>query len=343
MPDSERLRAVLLATAIGDAIGLPFEGLAPAAVERRRARLGLEGEALDHSLVGRHGMISDDTEHACLTVLAWHDAGGDVDAFGPALARRLRWWLLALPPATGLATGRAIVRLWLGWPPERSGGDSAGNGPLMRAPVLGLLARDDAELCLLVRSSTRMTHRDARAEAAALLLARWLRGRALDDLLDTLDDDALRERSALAAALARAGASVAELRASLGFEAGVSGFVGDTLPALIFCVLRWPGDAAAAIEAALRLGGDTDSVAALVAALVVGRGAALPHAWLAGVIDRPLGVAWIERLVAAVAARRRPPRLAFAACLVRNLAMLAIVLAHGFGRLLRGEARRLAA
>lgn len=186
-----------------------------------------------------------------------------------------------------------------------------------------------------MRISTRITHRDPRAEASALLLARWARGHATDELIEALDDVALRERCARAAALARAGASEAELRVGLGFESGVSGFVGDTLPAVIFCVLRRPEDARAAIDAALCLGGDTDSVAALVAALAVARGAALPRAWLSGLHDRPLGVAWIERCVDALAEGRRPPRLAFAACLARNLAMLCIVLAHGFVRLVR--------
>ena len=53
----DRFRGVLLGTAVGDALGLPAEGLSRARVERMfRGRWR-------HRLVGRRGMISDDTEH----------------------------------------------------------------------------------------------------------------------------------------------------------------------------------------------------------------------------------------------------------------------------------------
>ena len=57
----DRILGVLLGTAVGDAIGLPFEGLSPARVARRLSR-----GPLNHSLVFGRGMISDDTEHVCM-------------------------------------------------------------------------------------------------------------------------------------------------------------------------------------------------------------------------------------------------------------------------------------
>jgi hypothetical protein len=44
------------------------------------------------------------------------------------LARRLRGWLAAMPAAVGFGTLRAILKLWMGFPPSRSGVRSAGNG-----------------------------------------------------------------------------------------------------------------------------------------------------------------------------------------------------------------------
>ncbi|TVS08433.1 MAG: hypothetical protein EA424_28605 [Planctomycetaceae bacterium] len=46
---------------------------------------------------------------------------------------------LGLPAGVGMATARACLKLWLGFPPKRSGVDSAGNGPAMGKAVLGRL------------------------------------------------------------------------------------------------------------------------------------------------------------------------------------------------------------
>lgn len=335
-----------MGTAIGDAIGLPYEGLSPARVERRIARQGL----LRHSLVFGRGMISDDTEHACMVARALVISQGEPVRFRRALAWRLRWWLLALPPATGLATARGILRLWLGWSPERSGVDSAGNGPMMRAALIGAFAREDRELLKLIAASTRITHRDPRAEQAALAIARFARSpqsrQSPADVIAQIDDLELRARARQALAAALDGASLADFRATLGFARGVTGFVNDTLPAVVYCWLRWPDDPRAAIEAAIRLGGDTDTVAAIVGALAGARlgAAALPHDWIAGIRDWPVNVALLHRLADALVDPRVDPRSSVArtprprvlASVVRNLALLGVVLGHalarGFGR-----------
>lgn len=52
----EALQGRVLGTAAGDAVGLPFEKLSRAAVARLMAL------PLEHSLVARRGLVSDDTE-----------------------------------------------------------------------------------------------------------------------------------------------------------------------------------------------------------------------------------------------------------------------------------------
>lgn len=329
----DRILGILLGTAVGDALGLPYEGLPPARVARRLARHG----GLRHSLVGGRGMLSDDTEHACLTAYALWASGGQPLVFGRQLARRLRWWLLALPPAVGLATARGIVRLWLGWSPARSGVRSAGNGPLMRAPVVGVVARDDAHLVELVAVSTRMTHGDPRAEQAAIAIARLARATMNPaDVVGAIEDPELRARTGRALTAAHAGADLEGLAAELGFGRGASGFVNDTLPAVVFCGQRWSHEPAAAIEAAIRLGGDTDTIAALVGALAGASAgpAAFPAAWLAGIHDWPLTLASIHRLAHALAHGEAPPRPRPLAALPRNLLLFLIVLGHALGRAL---------
>src|SRR5436190_5264703 len=95
----DKLAGLLLGTAVGDAIGLPFEGLSPQRVARR-----LRNRTLGHSLLLGRGLTSDDTEHACLVAQSLLEHPADPAAFRQALARRLRWWLAGIPAGVGLAT-----------------------------------------------------------------------------------------------------------------------------------------------------------------------------------------------------------------------------------------------
>src|SRR5688500_12807521 len=99
----DRITGCLLGGAVGDAIGLPWEGLGRAQVE---ARVG--AGPLRHALVCGRGMISDDTEHACMTAQALLAARGDPRRFARSLAWRLRGWLLGLPASVGWGTLRAL-------------------------------------------------------------------------------------------------------------------------------------------------------------------------------------------------------------------------------------------
>lgn len=66
---------ILLGTAVGDALGLPAEGLSPS-----RQRKWWPGPLRHRFLFGR-GMVSDDTEHAFMTAQALLAAQGDVEKF----------------------------------------------------------------------------------------------------------------------------------------------------------------------------------------------------------------------------------------------------------------------
>lgn len=148
-----RLAGILLGTAVGDALGLPAEGLTP----RRRRRL-FPGSWRHRFLLG-HGMISDDTEHALLVAQSLLNSPADPAAFQRNLARHLRWWFLGLPAGIGLATARACVKLCMGFPPNRSGVFSAGNGPAMRTAIIGgYFCGNPTAVEAFVRSSTEITH-----------------------------------------------------------------------------------------------------------------------------------------------------------------------------------------
>jgi ADP-ribosylglycohydrolase len=346
LPDREAyIVGCILGTAIGDAVGLCAEGMS----RRRLTRFypDLDGP---HFLFGR-GMTSDDTEHTCMLAQALLVSGGDVNRFARRLAWRMRFWLLGLPAGIGRATLRAILKLWLGFPPDKSGVFSAGNGPSMRSALLGVCFGDDPQkLQDHVRASTRLTHTDPKAEHGALAVAlaahhaacgrvdpgsfcRALRERLRTDAAEFMT---LVER---AAAGAEVGTSTEAFAESLGLTWGVSGYTYHTVPVALHAWMRHPQDFRAAVRAVVRCGGDTDSTGAITGAIVgagVGQ-AGIPTDWLARLWEWPRSVAWMERLGRELSQAGGNPRpalwLNLPGLLVRNLAFFVLVLIHAARRL----------
>ena len=339
----------LLGTAVGDALGLPCEGLS----RRRQLRMF---PAIDrYRLVFGHGMCSDDTDHACMVAQAVAVSGGDPRRFASSLGWRLRFWLLGLPAGVGFATLRSILKLWLFFPPQFSGVVSAGNGPAMRSALLGVcFGHDDAALIQHVAAGTGITHRDPKAECGALAVAlaarSAMRGESAGEFLAHLRRflspfaDAGRELLRLAeqaAASAARGEATTVFADSIGCSRAVSGYMYHSVPVALHAWFLFPRDLPDALQAVIRCGGDTDTIAAITGA-VVGSGVGkegIPAGWLAGLWDWPRGARWIE-LVAERAveasSQRRPSGALYIApwwLLLRNFAFLLIVLAHGFRRL----------
>jgi len=351
----DSIAGAILGTAVGDALGLPREGLS-----RRRAER-LFGSELRHRFIFGRGMVSDDTEHTCFVGQALLKAPDDSDAFARALAWQLRLWLLGLPAGIGSATLRATLRLWLGFPPGRSGVWSAGAGPAMRAPLLGVCIGGDAErLHDFVRASSLLTHRDPRAEEAAMLIALAAHHGSmhgpegvdasgfLDAAMDALagrDEELSKILSVLGRHLA-AGSGADEPAAELGLELGVGGYAYHVAPMAVFCWLRWPDDFRRALTELILLGGDTDTTGAVlggIAGATVGA-SGIPAEWIDGLFEWPRSVGWMRRLAerladglptdGAATQRQAPLRTFWPGLLPRNLLFLTTVLLHGFRRLL---------
>jgi ADP-ribosylglycohydrolase len=337
----------ILGTAVGDALGLPYENLS----RRRGVRLLGEPDRY-HFLFGR-GMTSDDTEHTCLVAQSLIVSAGQPDRFARDLARRLRWWLLGLPAGIGRATLLASIKLWLGFGPKGSGIFSAGNGPAMRCAVLGASVEDPQLLRTLVGIAARITHTDPKAEHGALVVAlaaslarsqphidgtffleglrKWLPEESASQLL-TLLERAVRSVAA--------GESTPEFAAAQGWGRRVTGYVNQTVPVAIHAWLRYPRDFRSAVTQVIRCGGDTDTTAAIVGGIVgaaVGK-EGIPPEWLAGLVEWPRTVHWMEQLgerLAEVMRSGQPgkaPRVSVAGLLGRNGVFFLVVLAHVFRR-----------
>ncbi len=308
---ADRLYGCLMGTALGDSLGLPMEGLAP----RRANRLF--PEPLRQRLLPGQGVTSDDTAQTIFVLQSLWDADGDVAVFEAALARRLRRWFLWLPPGIGLSTAKACVRLALGFGPRRSGVPSAGNGAAMRSAVIGCFyVGDEALRVAFTEASARITHTDPRAIEGAQLVALAAACSA------TGQHEGFEERARPLAP---------EWERIVGHDAperGVSGFVLHTVPAALACWLRHPTDLRGAIEDAVALGGDTDTVAAIVGGIV---GAAPEHGGVPDEWLRWVGWprhAWLRELSRGPVAGPSWPAMA-----AQHALTLPVVLAHGFRRM----------
>ena len=347
MTNTDSAISCLLGMAVGDALGLPYEGL----TARRAARL--LGPPDRYRLLLGHGLVSDDTEHACLTLQALAASAGREPDFAKALARQLKRWLLLVPPGAGLATSRAAFKLLLGFPPRSSGVRSAGNGPAMRSTILGAVISDPHQLDAAVRISTRMTHTDPRAEYGALVIAHAVRffrqhTNASDFVeqvrrrLPNPDAAELIDRIESAARSAANGESTVVYAARRWGQRGIGGYMLDTVEGVLHACFRHPDDYESAVQALICCGGDADTTAAIAGGIIgarVGR-QGIPAAWLAHLKDWPRTVRWMEQLAeSAVRAvesgvHQRWLRLPIYGLLPRNLLFLTVVLFHGFRRLL---------
>ncbi|NYH52677.1 ADP-ribosylglycohydrolase [Nocardiopsis arvandica] len=312
----DRVVGVLLGSACGDALGVPYE-FGPRLAEDRVPEMAGGG-------LGPYepGEYSDDTQMAVCIARALRDHGDPVSA--EALRRTadafLRWandgasdignqtaWVMR---RSGHALGRPEVAEVM----ERAAADrfadgvpSAGNGSLMRTGPLALAYPDDPRgLAVAADRYSRLTHGDPLASEACVLWCEGIRyAVAHADLsgvragLDLLPRD---RRGVWAAWL-----DEAEERPPHAFSP--NGFVVRALQAAWSAVVR--GDFTTALRAAVRAGDDTDTVAAIAGALLGARwgASAIPREYLDAVHGWPgYRADGLSELALGVAGRRAGKR-----------------------------------
>jgi len=243
-----RLFESLLGTTIGDSLGLPYEGLTPG-----RAKRLLRGDIRPRLWFGR-SFVSDDTLQSIFVLQSLHACQGDVNKFQIELGKRLRTWFLAIPPGIGKSTILACGKLVLGVLPSRAGVDSGGNGAAMRSAIIGHWFADDRKKRIQFTEAgakVTHTHTDAVLGAQVVSLAASL---AAKGELSTLIDWVKAEFPEWPIEYPRN-------------ERGPSGYVVETVNAVIDICSKSPS-VIEGIHSAILLGGDTDSVAAIVGGIL---------------------------------------------------------------------------
>lgn len=299
----DRAEAALAGVALGDALGMPAQTLARAAIRARYGRIaGLVAPFADHPV--SHGLIAgavtDDTEQTLLLARHLIDRGGRAEprAWGQAL---LDWEAdvraRGLCDLLGPSSKAALEALEAGADPAATGQRGTTNGAAMRIVPVGIMTPPDpGPLAAAVAAAAQVTHatREAIAAAAAvaMVVSRGIDGAGFDDALP----DAL----AAARAGATLGAPVGEAdmagrieaalalkdEATLAEQIGTSVASRDSVACAFGIVRLAGGDPWRAAILAANIGDDTDTIGSIacgMAAACAGM-AALPPDPLAQVI-----------------------------------------------------------
>lgn len=133
---------------------------------------------------------------------------------------------------------------------------------------------------------------------------------------------------------------IGELLSRLGGkpERGISGYVFQTVPAVILAGLRNDWNFKTTVAEIIEAGGDTDTTAAIAGALcgAFGSRPGIPGDWIGGMKEWPVDIGRLPSLARALV-HHTPLRIRARwspVLLLRNLVFLAVVLVHGFGRMI---------
>ena len=224
----------------------------------------------------------------------------------------------------------------------------------MRSAILGVCFRDRWQVFRgLVRSATRITHTDPKAEWAAYAVALAASHSSLGQISPQGFQAALSlalgaEAREFLTLIAAAAASVERnepttaFATSLGQQDGVSGYCFHSVPVALHAWLSWTRDFRMAVLGVVRCGGDTDTTAAKVGA-IAGAGcgeAGIPRERVAGLFEWLRSAAYLRelgnRLPGAVCRERPVPvsGVPFLAVLVRNAFFAFVVIGHIVRRML---------
>lgn len=210
--------------------------------------------ALSASLIEKQGF---DPEHIAQSYLDWYNTGNT--------------------RGIGNTTATAMEHLKLGANYQESGlkyfnnRPAAGNGTAMRAAPIGLYYRNDLNKLLEVAMvDASITHNAlepkmgsvAVALATALLANGNDKDQILSEVIDILPNSSVKEKLQLVVSLLEDSTAPAQALAQI----GSSGYVVETIGAAFYCVAA-TNNFKDAVIMAVKAGGDTDTVAAIVGAL----------------------------------------------------------------------------
>lgn len=305
-PQANRITGSLLALALGDACGAPYEG-------------GVLERLLWRCISMRNGQLrwTDDTQMTLDVVASLLQCGAlDQDDLAARFARSYRW-----SRGYGPGAARTLKRIRAGepWPTAARAvyaEGSHGNGGAMRAPAIGLYFAADGldAVAAAAEAAALVTHAHPLAREGAVLIAQatalTLQGASASALLRELAARArsatYAQRLAAAAAWLTSGREVSAAEVAKQLGNGVAAV--DSCVTAIYLAARFQDRSITELlDFTRQVGGDVDTIGAMAAAIW---GAAhgldaLPPERLQTLEDYPRLHAVAGAFAAAIA--RRPP------------------------------------
>ncbi|MGW0122154.1 ADP-ribosylglycohydrolase family protein [Streptomyces sp. NPDC003327] len=265
MKRRERALATVVGSAVGDALGAPFEFGLPGVFSDRFPEPGSGGEMCGGG-GWEPGEATDDTHMAVLVGESLLERGG-LDL--PDMFARFQRWAAAGPKDIGLQTEDVLTN---GMPWDMAAAvhfqvnrRAAGNGSLMRASMSAVYFADAGQAVTMdaARRIAALTHGDRAAwegtavfhELVRLALAGADPWHSLPDVLDLVHPDHRQRYATVLAADWEPGRATE-----------FNGAVWPCLGSAVWAV-RTTTNFEDALRAAIDLGGDTDTVAAVTGAL----------------------------------------------------------------------------
>jgi ADP-ribosylglycohydrolase len=286
----------MLGLAIGDALGMPAEGLTAQEIEKSFGALrDMLPASMNHYHYGLEaGQFTDDTQATLLLAESLIDAFGfSGDRFADKLKEWSKTWTLdnSLDRGVGITTKKSLKNLIAGMCWKDSGTSIPTCGSAMRVSPIGLVYHCNLNIVANYADlQSLITHCNPAARAGAIAAAI---GVALS-LLNFPRKSILQMACNYAAKVDRHFAEcLSRVEFLMGLEPlkaleiiGNSPDVSETVPAAFYCFLKFEPEEALIVAASS--GGDTDSIASISGALFGAyEGTSwIPDRWLVCLEDR---------------------------------------------------------
>jgi ADP-ribosyl-[dinitrogen reductase] hydrolase len=284
---TDRVLGCVLGGAVGDALGAPFEGLWSRSIPEPAVLLSDYAEFEGFP----RGQYTDDTQLTVATLQSIvHAAGIDPADVARSIARLWRSQAVVGP---GGACTAAADRLLAGghWSDCGAAVGQAGNGTAMRTAALGLyFLPSPHDLAVEVAQVSRITHQDPRCVAGGVAVASAARLLAAqpevtaDELCGAVAEEMRpfdpRFAGLVAGLPAHLGGDAATALEYVAWSGGearefeeiiITPYVVPTVLAALWAVASFPDSWREAVAAAIGLGGDVDTLGAIVGGLMGAR------------------------------------------------------------------------
>ncbi len=269
----QSIQGMLMGIAIGDALAQPSPGRSARRALRRlgkfrplRYRMWLEG------------LYSDDTQFALMAGQALLQSRSTSELFHKSFRRRLKWYVLSLPPGLSFSTFLSGLKCWIGLKGSRN---NVGHSPTTRSMLLGVVLHNTGHRYQVwARDSAAITHRHPLVMDAAGVLAtagqiaavtsggKVNKAAALEMLIKASKENALKSMLLQMQPMLEARLSPRKAAQKLGYSRGMTRHIVPTTVMAIYCFLRFPTSFRRAVKSALLLAGHNDALVATVGGLV---------------------------------------------------------------------------